>query len=88
MTLFLARLDADKARDDEIERKAAEVAEGGVNPLGLFRQLDQLLPDDAILVADGGDFVATASYILRPRSPLSWLDPGPYGKNKNQIVVI
>ena len=25
------------------------------------------------------DFVATASYILRPRGPLSWLDPGVYG---------
>jgi acetolactate synthase-1/2/3 large subunit len=28
---------------------------------------------------DGGDFVATASYIVRPRAPLSWLDPGPFG---------
>ncbi len=35
--------------------------------------------EDAIFVADGGDFVATASYILRPRRPLSWLDPGPFG---------
>ena len=31
------------------------------------------------MVADGGDFVATASYILRPRSPLAWLDPGVFG---------
>ena len=30
-------------------------------------------------MADGGDFVATASYVLRPRRPLSWLDPGPFG---------
>jgi acetolactate synthase-1/2/3 large subunit len=30
-------------------------------------------------VADGGDFVATASYITAPRGPLSWLDPGPFG---------
>ena len=28
---------------------------------------------------DGGDFVATAAYIVRPRSPLSWLDPGVFG---------
>lgn len=27
----------------------------------------------------GGDFVGTASYILRPRGPLSWLDPGVFG---------
>jgi acetolactate synthase-like protein len=30
-------------------------------------------------VADGGDFVATASYVLRPRAPLGWLDPGAFG---------
>jgi thiamine pyrophosphate-dependent acetolactate synthase large subunit-like protein len=32
-----------------------------------------------VFVADGGDFVATASYILRPRGPLGWLDPGAFG---------
>ena len=32
-----------------------------------------------MVVADGGDFVATASYILRPRGPLRWLDPGVFG---------
>ncbi|MHB1090785.1 MAG: thiamine pyrophosphate-dependent enzyme, partial [Ilumatobacteraceae bacterium] len=31
------------------------------------------------LVADGGDFVGTASYVLHPRGPLSWLDPGAFG---------
>ena len=31
------------------------------------------------MVADGGDFVATASYVLRPRAPLGWLDPGVFG---------
>lgn len=37
------------------------------------------MPDNAILVADGGDFVATAAYNLRPRSAGSWLDPGAFG---------
>ena len=36
------------------------------------------LPEKSILVADGGDFVATAAYSLRPRHPLNWLDPGYY----------
>ena len=31
------------------------------------------------MIADGGDFVATASYVVRPRGPLSWLDPGVFG---------
>lgn len=38
-----------------------------------------MLPDDAILIADGGDFVGSAAYIVRPRGPLQWLDPGAFG---------
>src|SRR5690606_39218841 len=66
------------ARDAEIvEQGAAEVA--GINPIDLFLKLEQQLADDSVLVVDGGDFVATAAYILRPRQPLSWLDPGVFG---------
>lgn len=50
-----------------------------VNPIKLLYALDESLPDDVILVADGGDFVATAANILRPRAPLSWLDSGAFG---------
>jgi acetolactate synthase-1/2/3 large subunit len=32
-----------------------------------------------VIVADGGDFVATAAYTVAPRRPLSWLDPGVFG---------
>jgi hypothetical protein len=41
--------------------------------------LTRVLADDSVIVADGGDFVSAASYVLRPRRPLSWLDPGPFG---------
>ena len=50
-----------------------------VNPVQLFRELERTLAENSVLVADGGDFVATASYILSPRRPLSWLDPGVFG---------
>jgi acetolactate synthase-1/2/3 large subunit len=30
-------------------------------------------------VADGGDFVGTASYVVHARGPLGWLDPGAFG---------
>jgi len=50
-----------------------------LNPLMLCEALEAQMADDSIIVADGGDFVATASYILRPRAPLSWLDPGAFG---------
>jgi acetolactate synthase-1/2/3 large subunit len=66
-------------RDDEISTLAAAPAEGRLNPLALCRSIDAALDDDSVLVGDGGDFVATASYTVRPRGPLSWLDPGVFG---------
>ena len=42
-----------------------------LNPLRLAQILEEILPKDSILIADGGDFVATASYILRPRGIFS-----------------
>jgi acetolactate synthase-1/2/3 large subunit len=69
---------ADEAREDEILEQASEVVEQ-VNPLALCQAIDRALAPASIVVADGGDFVSTASYIVRPRAPLSWLDPGPFG---------
>ncbi len=68
----------EQARDGEIAALARPDGEL-VDPIHLFSRLEEKLDDDAVLVMDGGDFVATASYILRPRSPLSWLDPGVFG---------
>jgi len=80
-----------KAAEDMKEARNAEMARGvarghgsrdGVallNPLSLLSTLEEILPEDSVLVADGGDFVATASYIVRPRGPLRWLDPGAFG---------
>jgi len=68
----------DAQREAEIDTQAAASGEN-VNPLAFFRALEAEAGDNAIFVADGGDFVATASYVLHPRSPLSWLDPGAFG---------
>ena len=68
----------DAAREQEIDAQAQEPGEH-VNPLALLRALDRDLGGDAVLVADGGDFVSTASYVLHARGPLSWLDPGAFG---------
>ncbi len=70
--------DRDSARETEIEQMASRPV-NGINPLELFRSLEQALPDNSILIADGGDFAATAAYTLRPRKPLGWLDPGVFG---------
>jgi acetolactate synthase-1/2/3 large subunit len=69
----------DAAREAEIRGRAEAHTEGGLNPLSVCRAIERALAEDSVIVADGGDFVSTASYILRPRRPLSWLDPGPFG---------
>ena len=76
---WLATLrEREAARDAEIAREAAATGDL-VNPLGFFLRLEEKMAEDAALVVDGGDFVATAAYTLRPRAPLSWLDPGVFG---------
>lgn len=69
---------AEDKRDGEIENMSKEKSEH-VNPLQLCRKLDKQIPENSILIGDGGDFIATFSYIVKPRGPLSWLDPGVFG---------
>lgn len=73
---ILAKSDSEKEMN--IAAQAIEQGEY-INPIALFKKLETLLTDNTTLVADGGDFVATASYILKPRHALSWLDPGVFG---------
>jgi acetolactate synthase-1/2/3 large subunit len=73
--LLLAR---DTEREGEIDASAGISGEF-VNPVTLCRSIDAELPGNSVIVADGGDFVGTASYIVKPRKPLSWLDPGAFG---------
>ncbi|NUP84592.1 MAG: thiamine pyrophosphate-binding protein, partial [Burkholderiaceae bacterium] len=68
----------DEAREAEIAIQSA-VRGTHVNPLALLREIDRQADEQAVFVADGGDFVGTASYVLRPRGPLGWLDPGAFG---------
>lgn len=69
----------DREREKEIDSQAAASTPDLINPVQFFRELERTLADDSVLVVDGGDFVATASYIVGPRKPLSWLDPGVFG---------
>ncbi|XP_063061576.1 2-hydroxyacyl-CoA lyase 2 [Engraulis encrasicolus] len=59
--------------------KADEKTDLHLNPLGVLHRVDELMAEDSIIVADGGDFVGSAAYIMRPRGPLRWLDPGAFG---------
>jgi len=69
----------EEAKEEANAKLALAPAGGRLNPLSLLRTLEEVLPEEALLVVDGGDFVATAAYTLRPRAPLCWLDPGAFG---------
>lgn len=66
-------------REQQIIEQSKEKMNEFLNPVFVCQQLEKVLDDSSILVADGGDFVGTASYIVKPRGPLCWLDPGPFG---------
>ncbi len=70
--------DRETKRETVIRTETASTGQG-INPVRLFLDLDKELPANAVIVADGGDFVGTSSYIVKPRRPLSWLDPGVFG---------
>jgi len=79
---FGAWMDALKKREAEKDGKITETMEvktTHINPLLLCREINRALDENSMVVGDGGDFVATASYIIKPTRPLSWLDPGPFG---------
>ena len=68
----------EESREKEIQQ-FSETKTDFVNPVYLCKTIDKLIDENSILVADGGDFVGTASYTVRPRAALGWLDPGPFG---------
>uniref|UniRef100_A0A8C7MZY9 2-hydroxyacyl-CoA lyase 2 n=1 Tax=Oncorhynchus kisutch TaxID=8019 RepID=A0A8C7MZY9_ONCKI len=74
------RLKAGEVTKEKANRgKADEKTDCHLNPLSVLHRVDELMADDSIIVADGGDFVGSAAYIMRPRGPLRWLDPGAFG---------
>jgi acetolactate synthase-like protein len=68
----------DREQEESIDAQSRAETDG-IHPLALCKEIDRALDSDSLLVADGGDFVASASYIVEPRGPLSWLDPGVFG---------
>lgn len=50
-----------------------------MNPILLCQLVEKVMSPDSVIIVDGGDFVGTAAYIVRPRGPLCWLDPGVFG---------
>jgi acetolactate synthase-1/2/3 large subunit len=71
-------------RADETKRRAKMAVEmesndSPPNPLRVCAELGKRLGPNDIVVGDGGDFVATAAYVLKLEWPQLWMDPGPLG---------
>lgn len=50
-----------------------------IHQLRLAHELNKVLDDDTIIVADGGDVVGLAAKVLTITRPGQWMDPGPLG---------
>lgn len=71
-------------RADEDKRRAKmqleiESNDSPPNPLRVCAELGKRLGPNDIVIGDGGDFVATAAYVLKLQQPQLWMDPGPLG---------
>jgi len=50
-----------------------------IHPARLITEVDRFIDQDAIVVGDGGDFVAFAGRLIERAKPGLWVDPGPFG---------
>ncbi len=49
------------------------------NPLRVCHEVGKRLGKNDVVIGDGGDFVATAAYVIPLEWPQLWMDPGPLG---------
>lgn len=75
---------ADELRASEAkkwDKMRAEIASNDdpPNPLRVCAEVDAFVRPGDIVVGDGGDFVATAAYVMKPFGVGTWMDPGPLG---------
>lgn len=71
--------EADRQKEKTFREKAAKPVAQHLNPVRVLQLVEEVLPDNSLLVVDGGDFVGTAAHLVQPRGPLRWLDPGAFG---------
>ncbi len=76
---WLARLRQTEQGKIDATRVERETVSAPPSPLFVAARLDRFVDQRTIVVGDGGDFVATAAYVLRPRGVGAWMDPGPLG---------
>ncbi len=76
---WLATIRADETKRRDKMRAEIESDESPPNPLRVCAEIGKRLEKNDIIIGDGGDFVATAAYVLKLEWPQLWMDPGPLG---------
>jgi acetolactate synthase I/II/III large subunit len=71
------RADEDKRRAKMAEEMKSD--QNPPNPLRVCHELGKRLGKNDVVIGDGGDFVATAAYVIPLEWPQLWMDPGPLG---------
>lgn len=59
--------------------KMSEEKYSRINPIKLCKNINKIIKKKTIVIVDGGDFASTAAYTIKPKGPLQWMDPGPFG---------
>ncbi len=77
--LWSGELRAIEAKKQDKMRAEMESPDDPPNPLRVCAEVDKFVRPGDIVVGDGGDFVATAAYEMRPYGVGTWMDPGPLG---------
>ena len=76
---WLATIRADETKRRDKMRAEIESTESPPNPLRVCAEIGKRLGKNDVVIGDGGDFVATAAYVLKLEQPQLWMDPGPLG---------
>jgi thiamine pyrophosphate-dependent acetolactate synthase large subunit-like protein len=63
----------------EAEREQLDDPRSPLHPVRIYKELDNVLDRDAVVVGDGGDFVSYAGRYINTYEPGCWMDPGPFG---------
>ena len=76
---WVAAVRADEDKRQSKMRAEIESVSTPPNPLYVCHELGKRLGPNDVVVGDGGDFVATAAYVLKLEWPQLRMDPGPLG---------
>ena len=72
-------VEAEKARQEQLESEAADPASGLVPPQRFGKEVAEFFGRDSIVALDGGDIISTTARWLQISTPGHVLDPGPFG---------